>query len=196
MDETSKLIGFIVLLITFSGLMFGIIKKIFSFIKKYWDMFNVAFAQLEYVYKEVKPNHGSSIYDKINKISKDLESTNKEVFIQTRISRQIRDDVKDVMYCEFDEYGEFVFANKKLEDITGIQTEDMFGLGWLKFVCEKDRDEVYKKWNDSLEHKTPFIVSFCMISKDGTEESVIMKVQQIRDSAGNITYFLGRIFLK
>lgn len=195
LEKTSELISFIILIITFSGLLGAGFKKVFTFTKKYWKLFNDAFDKLDYVYKEVKPNHGSSIYDKIEKISQNQNLTNRELFVQTRISRQIRDDMKDIIYCEYTEHGDFVFANSKFEEITGLQSEEMKGSGWLNFICEEDRSGVYKKWKESLDNKTPFSASFCLMTKEGNRKSAHMKTQQIRDASGNIVYFVGRIQL-
>ena len=193
MEKTSELVSFIILIITFLGIVFAGIRKIYLFFKKYWGMVDSAFDKLDYVYKEVKPNHGSSIYDKITKISETQKLMNRELFVQTRVSRQIRDDMTDLMYCEFTEYGDFVFANKHFEEVTGLQSEEMQGAGWVKFICEKDRDMVYQKWKESLDNKTPFSTSFCLITKDGGEMPAHIKMQQIKDASGNIVYFVGRI---
>lgn len=195
MEVISKNISFIILLLTFSGILLTIFKKVFIFVSSYWKKFNEAFDKLDYVYKEVKPNHGSSIYDKITKISESQIATNKELFVQSRLSRQIRDDMIDVMYCEYAANGEFVFANKKFEEVTGLQGEDMRGSGWVNFICEKDRQIVYAGWQEALNTKTPFSASFCLITKDGNEARAHLKMQQIRDTEGNVLYFVGRIYL-
>ena len=191
--ETSEIVSFIILIITLSGLTLGGLRKILSFIKKYFKMFNEAVEQLAYVYKEVKPNSGSSLYDKITRLSGDLKSARTDIFIQSHITKQIRDDMHDMLYCEFDERGDFVFANKHLEELTGISSSGMTSRGWLTFISESERALMFSKWEESLRTKIPFQATFNLIDTNEKEELYIIEVEQIKDQIGEIIYFVGRI---
>lgn len=199
--EISKIIGAILVILTFVKLIYDFVSKLYKRItgefNKYWKLFVESLAKLDFVYTEIKPNHGSSLYDKINRISKDFEQIKKEMAIQSHRTLQIRDDMFDVGYYEADNFGSFTFGNQKLCQLFGMDYEELLGNGWLSSVHERDRERIFKDWKNLIDKNIPFQASFTAVNQATREElEVWTKVEVVRDSVGQTLHFFGKLFKK
>lgn len=201
LKETSSLISFIVLFITFVGLVYKGVRWVVEWFKVATKKIETAFSHLEYVYKEVQPNSGSSLYDKINKITSEIGKLRKDVIIQGHIAKQVRDDMADVSYCEFDTDGNLLFANKKFQNTVQLSEESLYQKGWLSLISEESRIIVHDRWKDSIKTKTPFQCTFEVkeIVKEGDKPlftSYILRSEQITDDNGEIIYIVAKVIKK
>lgn len=190
--STSEIIAFIMLLTAFSGLLYKIFRSVFTFIMKTWKRLEVAFTQLEYVHTEIKPNHGSSLYDKINKIQNEILSIKQEVVVQSYISRQIRDDMILIPYCEFAIDGNLKFSNKKFQELVGMTDHQLLDKGWFTLLPEEARITVFNRWQDSMSKKTPFQATFNLVEGNFVSP-YILSTEQIKNNAGEVIYVVGKI---
>ena len=192
----SENVAFIILISTFIGLVYNkVIKRLINFALTTWKRLEVAFGQLEHVHKEVSPNSGSSLYDKINKIQRELDIVRQDIVIQHSISRQIRDDMGSVPYCEFDVAGNLKFANKKLQSLVRMTEHQLAEMGWLTLIPEDARITVYSRWIDAMKTHTPFQATF-----DGYEGDLAvpytLRTEQIEAGDNNPVYVIGKITKK
>lgn len=198
MKTLSEQIAFLMLAAGFIGLVYKVVRSVVLFAKKTWDRLETAFEQLTYVHKEVKPNSGSSLYDKINKIQNEIAILRQDITIQHIITRQIRDDMANVPYCEFDVAGNMKFANKKFQAIFRVPQEQLDELGWFTLLPEDARVSVFNRWTESMRTGTPFQAT--LNGYDGDEGSVqvshILKTEHVRDGEGKIIYVIGKISKK
>jgi len=196
----SETIAFIVLMSTFLGILYKAVRTFVMFVSKTWKRLEVAFEQLEYVHKEVKPNHGSSLYDGIKTINRELAMARQDILVQHAITRQIRDDMASVPYCELSPTGDLIFSNKTFQEIFHMDALELKDKGWFALLPEEARMTVYNRWVDSMENRTPFQATLNVTSCDnkGCQEIVpyIMKTEQIRSGNGEVIYVIGKIARK
>lgn len=184
------------MLSTFIGLIVRTLLKAHASIKAYKEKLNGAFDQLTYVYKEIKPNSGSSLYDKITQISNELKQARSDIHLQSHITRQIRNDMPNLLYCEFDKSGRMVFANRNLQTLVGMDEDEILNMGWISFFDEKERDIVYNRWIESVKNKIPFQATFSL-KKQGAIEEYLMKIEPLSGLKDeDILYYTGKITKK
>lgn len=196
MKTLSEQIAFFMLTAGFIGLLYKIIRSIVLFAKKTWDRLEVAFEQLTYVHKEIKPNSGSSLYDKINKIQNEVAILRQDITIQHIITRQIRDDMANIPYCEFDVSGNLKFANKKFQALFKTHEDQLEELGWFSLLPEEARVSVFNRWSDSMKNGTPFQATLNGFGDDEGVLTYILKTEQVKDGDGKIIYVIGKISKK
>lgn len=200
-EELVKIVAGLGALFTLLGVIYRGIKNSFINIRKIWKKIEDALSQLDYVYKEIKPNHGSSLYDKISSIEKRLDFSSKNDAIHLYITRQAREDISslyafhgvDLSYCEFNEVGNMVYASKTLEDLTGLKGYEMLGNGWLSFIHEDQRESVYGGWISSIQKKIPFEMSARIISKTKDILNSTLRMEPIKNDNGDIVYYIGKV---
>jgi len=194
--DMSWLVGFILLLATFSGLVWKAVTKVIAWKKDVVKKFEDASSQLAYVFKEVRPNSGSTLYDKINNISDEISLVRQDIMIQHHISRQIRDDMISIPYCEFDREGNLIFANKKFQQAVELGEHALEQRGWVSIFPEEFRGNILSRYLKSIVDKTPFQATFeCTRCEEphGIPVKYILSTSQVIGYGQEVIYVTGKI---
>jgi len=194
--DMSWLVGFILLLATFSGLVWKAVTKVIAWKKDVVKKFEDASSQLAYMFKEVRPNSGSTLYDKINNISDEISLVRQDIMIQHHISRQIRDDMISIPYCEFDREGNLIFANKKFQQAVELGEHALEQRGWVSIFPEEFRGNILSRYLKSIVDKTPFQATFeCTRCEEphGIPVKYILSTSQVIGYGQEVIYVTGKI---
>ena len=194
--DISWLVGFILLLATFIGLVSKAFSKIIAWKIDIVKKFNEASTQLAYVFKEVRPNSGSTLYDKINNISDEISLVREDIMVQHHISRQIRDDMISIPYCEFDRDGNLIFANKKFQQAVGLGEHALEQRGWISIFPEGFRETILSRYLKSIVDKIPFQATFdCLRCEEpfDTPHRYMLQTSNVIGYGRNVIYVTGKI---
>lgn len=71
-------------------------------------------------------------------------------------------------YWKADSSGKTVEVGIESLNLTGRPAEDLMGFGWINFVVQEDRDQLYEIIQKSLINHTDFYATFRMIKPDET----------------------------
>lgn len=111
--------------------------------------------QVKKIAAETIPNGSNQIrkaYDKIDKIEFNIE----KIIDQQQVSnlKQVaRLEVDKNPFFECDSKGLCISANSVLCHLFGTTQEQMFGLGWGKFIIDRDQERVFHNWHRAMESK-------------------------------------------
>lgn len=155
-------------------------RSILTTLKKVDD----ALPSLLKVAEEMKPNGGSTLRDKVDKMSKQL------VFNEGA-RRVVFDLFDEGAFYECDEDGMFLYVNRAWNTVTGLTPADALGEGWIAGVHPDDREKVTREWNDCIKQHREFNLAYNMISTEGEVTRVQSRTRILRDYAGNVIGFLG-----
>lgn len=93
-----------------------------------------------------------------------------------------------------DKEGKCVFVNKKWTELSGINTEDAIGDGWVKAVYKEDLDKVVKNWNDATENHLSFELPYRFQNIiTGEIIDVIGRAVREEDGSGKLIGYIGYI---
>jgi len=120
-----------------------------GFVKREIDIIAENRRKLDVVFKELIPNHGSSIKDKINKLEQSVAHNNElteKIFNRQRwlMERQ------DLPIFESDLNGRYVWVNEKYASLFGKSASHFLGHGWKNTIHPEDRERVEEGWAQSV----------------------------------------------
>lgn len=139
--------------------------------------------KINYLIEQVKENGGSSLIDKINRIEFLIlvEQASRRFFWSHQNNHPI---------FEANEHGDWVFANKALAQMFGMQISDLLGNGWMTAVNESQRKEVQEAWKYAMTEHTPYERTFDLINRnDGKQIRVTMGVSMCMLNGKPARYF-------
>lgn len=153
---------------------------------------------LDEIIKELKPNGGSSMRDKIDSTSKtvnEIKATIKndqKQFLFLKKRSETRDEMAHVANFETDANGECTFANKSYCNLVGLKLEELLGNGWANVISDKEREYVFREWSDAVKYKRDFHLRF-HYKNTSTDETFPVKVDAfvIKDDHGEVLGWLG-----
>jgi PAS domain S-box-containing protein len=154
-----------------------------SFIKNLEGSLSVINEKLDKVTEEFSPNGGSSLRDATNRIEEQLalyDSRNKAMVAQS-----------DEAIFETDAAGLCVWCNRTYLEITNTTPEEVYGTGWVNNIHPEDSEEVFEKWNESVEHEREFDLKYRFINKDDESIPVHVHSYPLRNNYQDIVGYLG-----
>lgn len=151
-------------------------------------------SQLNEVFKEVKPNSGTSLKDRVEEAIKKVHENT--VLTQTVAAFQrakLYLDPLPAFFC--DGKGEVVGITAGYTRLTGLELAGLVKEGWKRAVHPDDLPEVLKLWHDSLRTGTIFVHEFKYINRamhSVTSCRVIAEPITV-DGAAGVQGWAGRI---
>lgn len=148
---------------------------------------------LERIQEELKPNHGSSIKDVVNRIEYKISA------VATKLNVVVTglDIVSDTLnICRFaaDHKGKINFVNKSMRELIG-STDDFawaFGDAWTNAVYKDDREAAIEEWQRCVNSKIEYHDTFRVVHiKTGEVIEVTSHAKVIRNGAGEIEGWVG-----
>lgn len=172
----------------FSGYIAGIftaIGTIGTFAVKYWNKLKKARLEKEkqqkemsdrinVIFKELTPNHGSSLTDKVNKIKDELQENTKftkengEALKILQARQQWVLDMQNTPIFESDKNGLCTWVNDAYANLVCNDKEQLFGNGWKNFIHQDDREQIIEEWERAVKEQRNSQSSYRMVSKCGT----------------------------
>lgn len=99
---------------------------------------------LQNIAAELRPNHGTSIKDSLDRIEA------RQVTHEQRWRIALYDHDKGIV--ELDGDGRLVWCNRTFREITGRDTEELQGTGWALAIAPEDRSRILEEWEDAVQH--------------------------------------------
>lgn len=126
--------------------------------------------KLEKVSKELQPNGGGSIKDKINQIAQDVKIMKVERDATFYLSKEpsFKSDGK----------GYYTSVNHSLSQLIGVPESELLGLGWLNYISLEDRDRIWEELENIFESGKE-ISLFYNIKNPSVTESIPVKCRAI-----------------
>lgn len=149
---------------------FGILYKVTYWIsdklKKEYEKIVKVHDMIEFICSELKPNHGSSLTDKINRIESDVKEN-------TYLTKQICNrqrwilNSKQELIFECDKKGNCTWVSEEYCRLMNVPLKDFFNNGWKNIIHEDDRERVTSEWQLAVKEKRNSRISYRIVSKDG-----------------------------
>jgi PAS domain S-box-containing protein len=147
---------------------------------------------LKSVVKEVTPNGGNSLRDKVDGIGKDV-SILKIDAVQLKIDAEAQKQRLRILLrpslnamFETDQNGRFVWANDAYLNLCGLPVDKVYGNGWLNGIDIHDRDEVLEEIKCCIDQDRDFDMEYRMIHVSGRAILVRASAQVIKDTSNNV----------
>lgn len=171
----------------------GILLKVgcwtFKFLKKQYENVLKVHHQVEVIFKEITPNGGGSIKDKINLMSKEISSNTQmteQIFHRQRWMMDHRQEA--IFEAQFS--GEVSWVNKPYCKLTSRDSTDLIGHNWKNTIFEEDRKRVVTNWESCVKDKRQFEDEYRIVITDGRIINVVCSASLV-DGYG----YLGSIKL-
>lgn len=133
---------------------------------------------------EMKPNGGSSLRDRVDKIMKQLT-------LQEHARRTLIDLFDDGAFFECDPDGKYLYVNRAWCNLTGLSLNDASGDGWIAGIHPDDREWVVNEWASCIEHAREFDLAYSMIDTDKTPTRVHTRTRILRSEGGDVIGIIG-----
>lgn len=140
--------------------------------------------------KEFSENSGKSIMDRILRIDDNTR-------LAELRSKLIASNLLSTSILEFNKEGNLVWCNKAFTELTGLDSDNLYGRNWLMCVDEEARNHVVKLWNESIKENIPFESEFD-IKNQKTHQTKSVKCQVFphlssKKESGEILGYYGTI---
>lgn len=155
-------------------------------VSKNYTSMEASFPILVNISKEFAPNCGSSLRDCMNRVENNIDNL--------RATDHLLLEMSDIGHFETDGKGECIWANKKYEEITGMQLHDLLGTGWINSIHPADREAVTEEWNEAFKGKRQFVYLFRYLRPDGEVRSVRVQAVINYNTKGVCIGALGSVF--
>jgi len=152
----------------------------------------VILTKIENINKELSPNGGSSLRDKVNKISEktfDI-STSLDLISKTQSSLMYLDSTP-IFKCDKDGY--CIFVNQSWLTLTGLNDPiQAYGRGWFRTIDPNEKELVIEEWEQCIESQSVFDRIFTIYNSQ-TEKliKVRCKSSYIYSNEQEIDSFIG-----
>ncbi|HUR41048.1 MAG TPA: chemotaxis protein CheB [Verrucomicrobiae bacterium] len=83
------------------------------------------------------------------------------------------------------------FANRAMQEFTGVPESELLGLGWLQFVHPEDREHYSGAYMDALARRAPFAAQCRMRRADGKYRRIQSNAQPRLDASGAMLGLAG-----
>lgn len=142
------------------------LRKMLQYVQKKWfsnAMFradvlrfmNTFQLKLNEIEKEVKPNGGGSMNDRLARIEAKMEAVTDGIEYNRQV-REINDKCAEAMIFKVAPDGSCYFINNAFLKFFGWQESEVVGFGFEDLVHDEDRPEMRLKWQKAIDTKTNF----------------------------------------
>lgn len=156
----------ILTVLTIIGIVFKTSLVIYKWVCRKIESISKVHSQVDVIFKEITPNGGGSIKDKVNAMS--LEMINNTKLTEHIFQRQrwMMDQRTEPIF-ETNLQGEYIWVNKQFAMLVERDMGTLMGHNWKNTVYEEDRDRVVSNWNSSIKDKRSFEDEYRLITSTG-----------------------------
>lgn len=153
----------------------NLVKPSINFVKQT----NTTNEKIDKIYYEISPNSGSSMKDKINKISDDL------IYMNNKQDALIQ--IMPFATLQLDENGHCNYVNRIWCDMTGMDEQSAMGNGWLDSIVREEREEVKEKLEDAIMNNYFLHLYYTIQNKQTNEKKNIKSTSiMVKSSKGEL----------
>ncbi|MBJ7435232.1 MAG: PAS domain-containing protein [Acinetobacter sp.] len=110
------------------------------------------------VIKELLPNGGDSINDRIKQIGLQINAI--------RLDQECDFYLSNIPSFKSDKEGSLIDANPSFCHALGASKSQVLGLGWLNYIHPDDRERCRREWEDAVEYGTEIQSTFRCIDPE------------------------------
>lgn len=144
--------------------------------------------KIDIIYKEVTPNGGSSLADKISNIEKNVAGTS--------VTNDILASRMGILKWRSDAFGATTSVNDVMCTTTNRPESDFLGYNWANTILESDRERVVEAWEDSIRLKKDFVLDYRLTKSDGTIIEISALAKPVKNAAGLVIGYIGSAQIK
>lgn len=127
--------------------------------------------------REFEINSGKSIKDRITRIDETVQ-------LAELRSKLVAANMPIGVY-ECNPQGEWIWVNKSLCDLFGIDSNEMMGRGWLLGVDPEERGEVWSKWISDITSDIPYEHEYTARNTETGEKFIVRSVVVAHRATGS-----------
>lgn len=183
------LIQMISLLILAAGLYRYLVKPSWRF---HWKLFEAAekiiraYPVVLKMAEDFKKNGGSSLRDIIDNIDRRLGVTDIRIMALLKTT--------PTPLFETDINGAWTWVNRAWSDLSGFQTEQTLGYGWMNVICSDYHQNITAQWKLAIEQKRDCVLEFDLVTRDERVIPVKIETTALRNN-GEVIGYLGRLII-
>ena len=142
--------------------------------------------KLEMILLQLVPNGGSSIKDSLDRIE------DKQSFFSSFLQAQMHVNQKAIF--QTDEEGKCIWVNRPHARLTGFQSSEVMGDGWINVIAPECRQRTMAKWEDAVEAGREFDENLWYLKKDKvTRYMVNVHAYKIEGVNGELKGYIGEV---
>lgn len=141
LDNIKSIIEIIIIVAPF-------VAGVFIWVIKHFIKVHQGLKIINKMYTEFKPNGGGSLFDRIKRIEDEILKSKSRTLVLLSVH------VDGVYEC--DANGNCIWTNKALQDMFGLNENELLGNGWLLAIDEKDRIDVWNDWKECIDKNIPY----------------------------------------
>ncbi len=92
---------------------------------------------------------------------------------------------------EADAHGSLVYMNRRWEELTGLNIEELLGQGWIRAIHPDDLGRVTDAWTRSLEAGDEYADEFRVLNSGGEARWIVTRSNPIRDEYERLVGHVG-----
>lgn len=150
--------------------------------------------------RELRPNHGSSIFDKIHTIADGTQEALSRLELVEQhqalamATLQIVVDEQGIVQFQADLNGNRTWVGGAWQALTGLKPEDSIGTGWINAIASDEREAVMSAWEDAVAFRRPFFMTY-HYAHAVTGERVLVRCEArpVKDGDSDIAGYAGTV---
>jgi PAS domain S-box-containing protein len=151
---------------------------VFKFARKQYLNLTRVHDQVDKIFKEIIPNGGGSIKDKVNFMSKEIITNTKMTEQIFHRQRWMMDHRAEAIF-EAQLSGEYFWVNKPYCKLVGRDSSHLLGHNWKNTILEEDRERVVSNWEASVKDERNFEDEYRIIMPDGKIIKVVCSANPV-----------------
>jgi len=155
-----------ILIIGLIGTLYKTITWIITWIKKQYEKLLSFQNKLDVIFKEVIPNGGGSIKDKINHLSEQMSINTQITEKIFHRQRWILDNREEPIFESSDD-GKCIWVNSAYTKLFKHDISYFLEHGWKNVIHEEDRERVVDHWNDCVADGRMYQDTYRMVGDGG-----------------------------
>lgn len=142
---------------------------------------------MESIQKEFSTNSGKTIKDQLFRIE------NAQSLNEMRV-KALSMNIDNLGIYECDTTGRCIWVNDTYAEIWGRDKQELMGAGWLLGLSEDERQEIWEKWQYSVNHGTPYEAEYTITNKkNGKKIPVKTSAICYKGADGKPAIYIGTI---
>lgn len=143
------------------------------------------FQQIDELAKVVKPNGGTSLYDRVHSIG--------SLVAQNEARSRTLVESLGIGEWHSDTNGNCIFINSAACFATNRLPDEFLGRNWVNVVAEYDRERVEREWDDAVKTRRRFVYRYHWTKQDGTPIAIRAVSSLVHDGIGNLTGWVALV---
>jgi len=149
------------------GILVGTRKFYIHYVKPALQPFSSLPYEVNLIKEQLENTGGQSLKDVIDRIDNKVSQINQR-------HKLITSSLGLAMF-EADADGKTIYVNKEWCEMTGLLPNESKGNGWINGVDPKDRQRVWKEWNDAISQQRDFMMEYNLLKAHVMCHAVVVR---------------------